>query len=74
MDSAITNINEVTYKINNGDGTIGRLVNDEETIDKLHGAIDNVNEFLGGAQEMQTAIDYHAEYLSTSSLTDLIWA
>ncbi|MBC85831.1 MAG: organic solvent ABC transporter substrate-binding protein [Bdellovibrionaceae bacterium] len=69
LESAINNIDEVTDKINNGDGTIGRLINDEETIDKLNGAIDNVNEFLGGAQDMQTAIDYHAEYLSSPSLT-----
>lgn len=64
IDSALKNIDEITEKVNKGEGTLGRLVNDEETVEKLNTAIDNVNEFLGGAGQMETAVDFHTEYLS----------
>src|SRR5690606_783161 len=54
IDSALKNIDEITEKVNKGEGTLGRLVNDEETVEKLNTAIDNVNEFLGGAGQMET--------------------
>ncbi|MCC7403907.1 MAG: MCE family protein [Bdellovibrionales bacterium] len=64
IDTSLKNIEEITDKINRGEGTIGRLVNDEETVEELNSAIRNVNNFVGGAAEMETSIDFHSEYLS----------
>ena len=64
IDNSIQNIEEVTEKINNGQGTIGRLINEDETVDKVNSAIDNVNELLGGTSDLQTSIDYHSEYFT----------
>lgn len=69
IDSSLRNIEEATYKINNGQGTIGRLINEDETLDKVNLAIDNVNEFLGGAEKLETSFDFHSEYLSGPGLT-----
>lgn len=66
--SSISNIEEVTEKLNSGKGTIGRLINDEETVEKLNTTIDGVNSFVGGANKMTTAIDFHSEYLMEQSL------
>lgn len=66
IDKTLANLEEITDKVNNGEGTVGRLINDEETVDELNTAIYKVNEFLGGADVMETSIDYHTE-----SLTDL---
>ncbi|MCB0365123.1 MAG: MCE family protein [Bdellovibrionaceae bacterium] len=65
IDTSLKNIEEITDKINRGEGTIGRLVNDEETVDELNAAIRNVNNFVGGAAEMETSIDFHSEYLTS---------
>jgi len=67
LDSSLKNIEQITNKINSGEGTIGRLVNDEETVEGINQAIENVNDFLGGAGEMQTSIDYHSEFMARSS-------
>lgn len=67
IDSSLKNIDEITGKINRGEGTIGRLVNDESTIDGINQAVENVNEFLGGAQQMETSIDFHSEFLADAS-------
>ncbi len=58
------NIEDVSEKINKGEGTLGRLINDEETVVELNSAITNVNRFLGGINQMETSIDFHSEYLS----------
>ncbi|PIS10974.1 MAG: MCE family protein [Bdellovibrio sp. CG10_big_fil_rev_8_21_14_0_10_47_8] len=63
MDSAMKNVDEITGKINRGEGTIGRLINDEETVEELNTAIDGVNGFLDTAGKTQTALDFHADYL-----------
>jgi phospholipid/cholesterol/gamma-HCH transport system substrate-binding protein len=69
IDTSLRNIEEITGKINHGQGTIGRLVNDEETVDKINEAIGNFNDFVGGASQMETSFDFHSEYLSSPGLT-----
>lgn len=66
---SIHNIEDVTAKLNKGEGTLGRLINDEQTVDELNSAITNVNRMLGGLQRMETSIDFHTEYLSGVNLS-----
>jgi phospholipid/cholesterol/gamma-HCH transport system substrate-binding protein len=63
LDSAMKNIDEISGKINRGEGTIGRLINDEDTVEELNTAIEGVNNFLDTASKTQTALDFHADYL-----------
>lgn len=64
IDSSLKNIDEITGKINRGEGTLGKLISDEQTAEKVENAIDGVNDFLGGAATLQTGLDFHADYLS----------
>ncbi len=66
---ALRNVEQITDKINRGEGTLGRLINDEETVEELNNAIANVNKFLGGVDKLETSIDFHSEYLSGVDLT-----
>lgn len=69
VDQAVRNIEEITDKVNRGEGTLGRLINDEQTVQELNSAITNVNKFLGGADKLETSIDFHSEYLTGVDLT-----
>jgi phospholipid/cholesterol/gamma-HCH transport system substrate-binding protein len=69
IDTSLRNIEDITGKINRGEGTIGRLVNDEETVEKINEAIGNFNEFVGGASQLETSFDFHSEFLTDYSLT-----
>jgi len=51
------NIRDITTKMNNGEGTIGKLLNDDSTVKKLNAAVDNVNEMLGGFKNMELRLD-----------------
>jgi phospholipid/cholesterol/gamma-HCH transport system substrate-binding protein len=65
IDNAMKNIDEVTTKINSGKGTIGKLINDEKTVEELNTAISGVNSFLDAGSKLQTAFDFHSNYLMT---------
>ncbi len=67
VDRSLKNIEEVTAKINKGEGTLGRLINDEQTVEELNTAISSVNKFLGGADKLETSIDFHTEFLANNS-------
>lgn len=63
LASTMKNLDEITTKINKGEGTVGKLINDEETVESLNTAIDGINGFLDSAGKTQTGIDFHSEYL-----------
>ncbi len=66
VNATLDNISVITDKIKNGQGTIGRLVNDDSTVEKLNSSIDSLNDLLGGAKRMQLDVGYHGEYLGVS--------
>ncbi|HWU42169.1 MAG TPA: MlaD family protein, partial [Bdellovibrio sp.] len=65
LAATVKNLDDVTAKINRGEGTIGKLVSDETTSEKVETAIDGINDLVGSASRIQTAMDFHAEYLGT---------
>ena len=54
------NVKSITDKMNRGEGTIGKLLNDETTINKINLAVDNVNSMLGGFKTMDLNLDLNA--------------
>ena len=65
FDESLENVRSITDKINSGEGTVGRLINDEETIDGINEVVENLNNLLGGASRLRTSFDYHSEYLTS---------
>jgi len=54
------NLKTLTDRINKGEGTIGKLLNDETTVKKINDAVDNVNNLLGGFGKMDFRLDMSA--------------
>lgn len=63
LNNTLKNVDEITSKINKGEGTIGKLINDEETVEGLNTAIEGVNGFLDTAGRTQTGLDFNTSYL-----------
>lgn len=63
MEILTAELASITRKVDSGQGTIGRLVNDEKTIEKIDEAVDNLNDALGGLRKLETEIGFHTEYL-----------
>ena len=58
--STSENLRSITDKMNRGEGTIGKLLNDEATVKKINQAVDNVNELMGGLKTMELRLDMGA--------------
>jgi phospholipid/cholesterol/gamma-HCH transport system substrate-binding protein len=66
IEKTLKNVEEITDKVNRGEGTIGRLVNDESTVEELNTAISGINNLLDASNKLQTSIDFHSEAMVTT--------
>ena len=64
LERVLTNVDEISDKIKKGEGTIGRLINDEETVEELNTAIAGVNQFIQAGSKLQTGFDYYSHYFT----------
>ncbi len=64
IDSSLKNIDEITTKINNGDGVIGKLISDEKTSEDVSSAIEGISGLVDTASKVSTGIDFNSYYLS----------
>lgn len=69
LSSSVKNLDEITSKINRGEGAIGKLVSDEATAENVTNAIDGIGGMLDSANRIQTAFDFRAEYLGDVGAT-----
>jgi phospholipid/cholesterol/gamma-HCH transport system substrate-binding protein len=63
IDNSMKNIEEITAKINNGQGTIGKLVSDEQTAEDVSTAIEGISGLVDSANKISTGIDFNSYYL-----------
>ena len=67
IEVSLKNVEEITGKINRGEGTIGKLVNDETTVEEVNTAVNSINNYLDAANKIQTSVDFHSHYLTRSA-------
>lgn len=66
LDRTIARVEAVVAKVERGEGTLGKLMTDEKTIDNLNDALEGINTFVGKANRLETAFGYRGEYLADS--------
>ena len=57
FEGTASNLREMTDRINRGEGTVGKLLNDDTTVKKLNETLDSVNEALGGFKKLDLRLD-----------------
>ncbi len=62
VKDSMKNIRVVTHKMSNGEGTLGRLVTDDQLIDDLQGALHDLRDVLAPATKLEVGVDYHGEF------------
>lgn len=62
VKGATRRINLITEKVEKGEGTIGRLINDEKTLDELQGAIQDIRKVISPATKLKIAVDYQGNF------------
>lgn len=64
VNNTLYNLDQITTDVERGKGTVGRLLKDEETVDRLNETLESLNEFVGGASRLNIVMDAHTEYLA----------
>jgi phospholipid/cholesterol/gamma-HCH transport system substrate-binding protein len=64
LNKTLASLQEVSDKINQGKGTIGKLVNDEETINNLNQSLAGINRYVTKAEQFRTFLEYEGQYLT----------
>lgn len=77
LDRAAQNLESITAKVDAGEGTIGRLVNDPSTIDSVNATLASVNEtvetvggLVGDVNRIRTEVYYRGSYFYGTTPTD----
>lgn len=64
LNTSMKNIENITNKLNNGEGTLGKLISDEKTSEDVSSAIEGISGLVDTANKVSTGIDFNAHYLS----------
>jgi len=69
LDRAVRNIESITGKLDRGEGTVGKLLNDPTTIDSINDTLAEVNttvkevsDLVGGVSDLRTDVYYRGNY------------
>ncbi len=62
LNSSIDSLNSIARKIDEGQGSLGRVVNDPTLISKVEDTVDDVHQLVGGISRMQTQIELRTQY------------
>lgn len=62
LENALKNIDEVSGRLERGEGTLGRLSKDEKLINEVEGAVEDVADFIGGVSRLQTILVLRTDY------------
>ncbi len=66
LKDTMDRLDSITRKVDEGRGTVGRLINDGELADNVNTAARGLSETLGGVNRFQVEMGYHMEYLGAS--------
>lgn len=62
LDTALNNLASITGKIDEGAGTLGRLVNDDTVIRDIETVVSDAGDFVSRVTNMQTRVELSSEY------------
>jgi phospholipid/cholesterol/gamma-HCH transport system substrate-binding protein len=62
LENTLKNLDDVSGRLERGEGTLGRLTKDEKLINEVEGVAETVNEFVGGISRLQTIVLLRTDY------------
>ena len=64
-DLTMGEVQQIARKVNEGEGTIGRLINDEALYEKISSAAGGLSNTLGRAERFRMYVNFRGDYLSS---------
>ncbi|NNG47610.1 MAG: MCE family protein [Deltaproteobacteria bacterium] len=67
LDNTLDSAGKVLARIERGEGTLGKLVSDNTTIDTLNDTLEGINRYVRKTESLKTFLDYRLEYQTEPS-------
>lgn len=67
LNYSLQNVQDITEKINEGEGTLGELVNNPAIALRTEQILDDTGDFIGRISRLQTIVELRSEYHSNAS-------
>lgn len=64
LDESLGNVNQVTQKISRGEGTLGKLINEDEVYQNLNQGLKGLKDYLQKGEQIKIFIGARSEYLT----------
>lgn len=69
MSRTLEHTESITEKIDRGEGTLGKLVNDATTVNELNRSLSHLNHAIERSRRIQTIVDLNGDYRTAMSST-----
>ncbi len=66
IDNTVDSLNRVMARVERGEGTLGKLLSDDTTVNKVNDTLDGINDFVGRAKRLEVAVGFSGEFLSSA--------
>ena len=67
LKDTLDSLNVVATRIEDSEGTIGKLISEDTTYDKINETFTGINDYLNQANKFKTFVEFRSEYLSEVS-------
>ncbi len=64
LEDAMVHVESISAKLDEGEGTFGRLINDDTTVNNLDSALSGASNFFGSTGRLKLDVGGHVEYLT----------
>jgi phospholipid/cholesterol/gamma-HCH transport system substrate-binding protein len=62
LEDALHHVDNITTHVDEGKGTVGRLLKDETLINEVEGVAEGVNDYVGGISRLKTIVGLRTDY------------
>lgn len=69
VDNTVESLNRIVAKVDRGEGTLGKLLSDETTVNKVNDTLDGINDFVGRIRKLEISVGFKSDYLTTARTT-----
>lgn len=63
MEQTVSGLREIVARVERGEGSLGKLLKDETTVNKMNDALDGVSEFVGQIKQLEIGLGFRTEYM-----------
>ena len=64
LEETLESVRTIAKRIEDGEGTIGKLINEDETYTSLNETLGSINKAMKKAEQLQVVVDIYGHYLS----------